>query len=101
MSGGVLSPRSAAHFRLKDKPHYVYQFWSDTTCLYVGCTAQPAGRIASHASKQPWWRKVTHFSADVHPDKETGLIAEAALIHELQPEWNWLHTEKVALGRRA
>lgn len=100
MSDDVLSPRSRAAYRLKDKPHYVYQFWSDRACLYVGCTAQPSGRIAHHASVQPWWRKVTHFSAEVHPDKETARNAEAALIHELQPEWNWYHTEK-ALGSRS
>ena len=91
---GVLSPGSRAKYRNADRPHYVYQFWADDECLYVGCTVQPAGRIASHASSQPWWQRVTHFSAEVYPCREDGLQAEARLIRVLDPAWNVMHTEK-------
>lgn len=96
----VLTPGSQRKYINALKPHYVYQFWADDTCLYVGCTVQPAGRIGSHASSQPWWHQVTHFSAEVYPCREDGFRAETRLIQELDPAWNWYHTEK-ALGSRS
>lgn len=95
----VLTPGSRRKYDNTWKPHYVYQFWRDETCLYVGCTAQPAGRISHHASSQPWWGEVTHFSAEVYPCREDGFRAETRLIHDLDPIWNIMHTER-ALGPR-
>lgn len=95
----VLTSRSRANQMRANKPHYVYQFWAGSICLYVGCTIQPAGRISQHASSQPWWRRVTHFRADVYPDREAGRQEETRLIHNLQPEYNFQQTEK-ALGPR-
>lgn len=86
---------------MKDhRPHYVYQFWGrDGRCLYIGVTSSPAGRISAHATKS-WWRQVDHFSAEVHPDRATGQRAEALLIDQNQPRFNYYHAEAAA-GCRA
>lgn len=97
----VLSPGSANHYRIRNKPHFVYQFWDNKgRCLYVGMTASPSGRIATHSSTAPWWRYVDHFSAEVHPDRETALDEETRLIQELQPLWNFSKAE-ISVGSRS
>jgi len=94
-------------FALDDRPHYVYEFWTDRECLYVGMTASPAGRIQTHA-RQYWWGRVTRIEANVYPNRAQAMAREAHLIDLHQPAFNWYHTAEAAghrsgvpTGRRA
>lgn len=95
----VLTKQSRARLLTENRPHFVYQFWAEDRCLYVGMTASPSGRIAPHAQTE-WWAQVVHFEADVLPDRETARQREADLIRDLQPHHNFQHAE-VAAGSRS
>lgn len=80
------------------RPHYVYEFWAADQCLYVGLSAQPAGRIGVHSNK-PWWAKVRRIEAQVFPDRHSAMLHEAGRITELEPLHNWQHTEAASGSR--
>lgn len=81
------------------RPHFVYEFWSEHECLYVGMTSSPAARFTSHATK-PWWYRVQRIEAVRYPGRDAARAAESARITELQPAYNWQHTEN-GLGNRS
>lgn len=86
-------------FARDQRPHYVYQFWDRLDqALYIGMTASPSGRIAAHTA-QPWWPRVDHFSADVYPCRGDALDAEARLIEQHQPLFNFYHSKSAAGSR--
>ena len=80
------------------RKHFVYEIWNDDTCLYVGCTVDPGGRLAVHGRKW-WYEDVTHVTMKAYWGHNRARRAEADRIGELQPVHNVLHTEK-ALGPR-
>jgi hypothetical protein len=96
MGNGITTGRGSAARDLR--PHYVYQFWGQSTCLYIGMTASPSGRIATHA-RSSWWRKVVRIEAEVHPDRLSAMEAEARLIAEHEPSYNFYHAEASAGSR--
>ena len=73
------------------RPHFVYELWSDTRCLYVGISASPGGRLSTHA-RAHWWGQVRRVESDWYPDKAQAMAREAMLIERHQPQYNWQHT---------
>lgn len=83
-----------------DAPHYVYRFWdAKGRALYIGMTASPSGRIATHAGGL-WWHLVDKFDAEVHPSRESARVAEAHQIEQHQPRFNFYHSD-AAIGSRS
>jgi len=83
----------------ENRKHFVYEFWSGDECLYVGLTAQPAGRISTHSQK-PWWIDVTRIEATSYPNRNLGAAAEQERIAQLEPTHNFNFTER-AVGSRS
>lgn len=84
----------------ENRKHFVYEFWAiDDECLYVGLTAQPAGRISTHAAKH-WWAEVTRIEATAYPNRNLGAAAERDRIAQLEPTHNFNFTER-AVGSRS
>lgn len=85
-------------FAKNTRPHFVYELWTDTSCLYVGLSANVGGRLNAHRSK-PWWGKVRRVECDWFPDKSQAMIREAELIERHDPLYNWQHSERAAGSR--
>lgn len=84
---GVLTARSKAYNRNADKPHFVYELWSDRECLYVGMTINVGARLTAH-TKQPWWRYVADVKARRYGHRDDAWAEEAATIARYQPRHN-------------
>lgn len=71
--------------RVRDaKPHYVYECWADNACLYVGMSAAPGRRLASHASTE-WWPRTRRVEIHWFPDRQQAVAREHELIDRHQP----------------
>lgn len=71
------------------RPHYVYQFWSHTACIYVGVTSNLGQRLTAHQRKD-WWDSVRIVKAEIYPGKYPALDVERDLIQEHDPWVNKL-----------
>lgn len=80
------------------RPHFVYQCWSDTRCLYVGISVKPISRLAVHSGAD-WWAQVRHIESDWYPDKAQAMAKERSLIEQHQPVHNWQHSENAEGSR--
>ncbi|MWA08800.1 GntR family transcriptional regulator [Streptomyces sp. BA2] len=63
-------------------------FDSDERLLYVGITASPTSRWASHSLQKSWWRDVARFDLAWLPSLEAARAAERAAIHSESPLHN-------------
>ena len=79
------------NFLMNGRPHFVYELWSDTRCLYVGISTSLGSRISKHA-RSSWWREVRRVECDWYPDKLQAMLRETLLIENHQPVYNWQHT---------
>lgn len=72
-----------------NSPHYVYRcFDADGRLVYVGCTKDPATRLAHHRSNAFWAGEVARVKMTVHPTKATGRAAERRAIRTESPRFN-------------
>lgn len=94
----VVPVRSLHH--LQNKPHFVYEFYdSDGDPVYVGYTVHLADRLRTHMGSE-MWREVVEVHTMRYPDKREAQDVEARLIRELQPRWNFTHTEQASEAAR-
>lgn len=90
--------RSDAH--LTRMPHFVYEFYDrDGDPVYVGVTVNLADRLRTHQASE-MWREVAEVRSALYPDRRSGQDAEAHAIRELQPRWNFQHTERASEAAR-
>lgn len=86
---------------------HVYICWgADNTALYVGCSAAPHKRLASHRRTKAWWPDVV--AVEVTPtyfNRIAGETAERDLIFTLKPLHNiqyngpyWTAEAKARIG---
>lgn len=78
----------------RDREQYVYVYWADDVCLYVGVTSDPKTRIATH-------RRSAHAEAATHVDlwsigndRSEAERVEKAVIRDLDPLWNTTHSPR-------
>lgn len=97
-AAGVFPPcpschREAARARTtyprQSQPHYVYRCYdAEDRLIYVGCTVDPATRIANHRAAAWWGTQIVRVRHTVFPDREHALRMERTAIGEEQPRWN-------------
>lgn len=78
----------------REREQYVYVYWCDDVCLYVGVTSDPKARLATH-------RKTRHAEAATHvdlwsigSDRAEAERIERAVISDLDPLWNTAHSPR-------
>jgi hypothetical protein len=81
-----LTSRSRAHTINRERPHFVYEFWSDQECLWVGVTRQ-LGRIIDTHSRRPWWPTVTRVAATRYVNKSRAMDAAVIIRDEAPPRY--------------
>lgn len=79
-----------------DFPHFVYRCYdADERLIYVGCTVDPTGRIATHRTASWWGHEIDSVRLIVFPNKRYALRKEREAIADEQPRWNlkgrWNH----------
>jgi predicted GIY-YIG superfamily endonuclease len=68
---------------------YVYRAFDDAgRLLYVGCTVNMEGRLATHASSSPWYMFHARIEVETFPTRELAAEAEAVAIATEHPRWN-------------
>lgn len=68
-------------------PHYVYIAYRGDEAMYVGCTWNPAQRLAAHG-RAPWIELVDRIDIFGTFDKGEALELERDAIWALQPTYN-------------
>jgi predicted GIY-YIG superfamily endonuclease len=82
------------------KPHVVYEFYDgDGAPVYVGCTVDLAARLVTHQASE-MWREVVEVHTHRYDSRDEAMSREAQLIRELQPRWNFQHTERASEAAR-
>ena len=72
---------------------YIYVFWNQRKCVYVGKTAKSGGRISGHFEKH-WFGSVTRIDV-YHATGRRALPAlECLAIHRFQPARNKFRAER-------
>jgi excisionase family DNA binding protein len=68
---------------------WVYRhFAADGSLLYVGITAHPQTRTATHRAHAPWWQQVTSISWRRMPTRADAYSAEQEAIRTEHPTFN-------------
>ena len=82
------------------KPHTVYEFYdADGAPVYIGCALTLSARLRQHELTE-MWREVAEIRSRRYPNRDEAMSAEATLIRELQPRWNFQHTERASEAAR-
>lgn len=91
--------------RLAEKPHFLYRCYdSDGHLLYVGVTSDLRTRMREHLRGAPVGcvyptallpERMAFWTAERHPDRQSGFAAERAAIRAERPEMNIKHNEAV------
>lgn len=68
-------------------PHYIYIAWAEGDPLYVGCSWNPAQRLASHR-RSKWVPLTTHIDIFGPYSKAEALSLEREAVWVLSPEFN-------------
>ena len=70
-------------------PCALYRHYAvDGTLLYVGQTANPMQRLASHASSSTWHTSIARIDLEWHPSRSAALRAERRAIEAERPVHN-------------
>lgn len=73
-------------------PHYVYRLLAaDGALLYVGCSVDPASRLATHNTDQPWADLIAEQTVEGPYDRAEALRRETAAINSERPRFNVRH----------
>lgn len=70
-------------------------FGKDGNLLYVGISANPQSRLASHRASSDWFSEIYRIDVEWHENRELALEAEKRAIHEGQPGLNKNHSTGV------
>lgn len=71
------------------RPHYVYRaFDGYGILLYVGCTLNPDGRLATHRSGSPWYRFAESIGVTGSYERREALHLERTAIDTEAPHFN-------------
>ena len=85
----------------QDRPHFVYRmFDADDQLLYLGCTADLGARIHAHALYKRWFGDVRRMTFEPHPDRASGLAAEAAGLTAEKPLYDGMGVDLPAGVKR-
>ena len=72
-----------------NRPHDVYRMFDETgALLYVGCTVEMGPRMHHHSLYKAWFSDVRSVTIERHPDRATGLAAEAEAIRTERPMYD-------------
>lgn len=72
-----------------DESHILYRFYDAADeLLYIGITANPAARFASHKRMKPWWESVTRIEMERFDSRDVLMDAEKKAIEAENPSWN-------------
>lgn len=75
--------------------HCVYHLFDRADALlYIGCTGNLWGRVASHAGSSAFWPLVARITHESFPDRPSALAAEKQAIAANQPPFNLEHTDR-------
>jgi predicted GIY-YIG superfamily endonuclease/DNA-binding XRE family transcriptional regulator len=80
--------------RLADREHWVYRCYdADGQLLYIGCTSDVSHRFRAHRSaksetSRTLMRRMARYSAEVYPDRASGMAAERRAIAAEHPLLN-------------
>lgn len=84
----------------RHQPHVVYEFYDqDGEPVYVGFTSDLIQRLQTHRASA-MWREVTEIHTQTYPDRRAAQDEEARLIRQLQPRWNFQHTDRASDAAR-
>lgn len=73
-------------------PHYVYRLRDEAgALLYVGCTVDPAARLATHKTDQPWADLIDRQDVEGPFSRDAALARETAAIATECPRFNVRH----------
>lgn len=73
-------------------PHYVYRLiGEDEALLYVGCSVDPAARLASHRIDRPWSDLIARQDVEGPFSRCDALAREARAISTERPRFNVAH----------
>lgn len=84
----------------REVPTYVYRCYdADGRLLYIGCSNNPAARVAAHRAFAWWGGRIARVRNTVFPNREAALVREKAAIYSERPACNvtsrWLqHRER-------
>lgn len=68
---------------------YVYRAFDESgRLLYVGCTVNVEGRMATHAEKSPWHLFHSRLEVEEFPTRDEAAAAEVVAIATEHPRWN-------------
>lgn len=96
-------PRKYVYPEVPEEPgYYVYEFWSEAGCLYVGRVGNSGpgsmyNRLAGHRTK-PWWLHVAHIVVSAYASHEEIVDEEARRIFELEPLHNQVYAARCRKG---
>lgn len=89
------------HLSLEERPHYVYLYWRDDECLYVGMTSNPASRMSQHKGSAHD-RDATHIDVwYVGDDRRECERIETETIRALDPPHNTYQSPRAEAFRAA
>lgn len=89
-----LSDRTSSVWK-SNRDYWVYtHLASDGTVLYVGCTSYRRDRERQHQKSSAWFPAIAETRYEGPFDRETGLDRESALIRQLDPPNNYMHTSR-------
>ncbi|GAA0583129.1 hypothetical protein GCM10010172_80200 [Paractinoplanes ferrugineus] len=84
---------------LEERPTAVYRLWNQSgRLLYVGMSANPDRRCASHKVTKLWWHEVFRRTEVWFPSRGEAELSEALAIAEESPRYNVIGVE-VSEGR--
>lgn len=75
-----------------DRPQALYRFFDQAgELLYVGISANPAGRWDQHRHDKPWWSEVATVGIQEFPSRPAVEDAERVAIRSERPRYNLTH----------
>lgn len=76
----------------ENRPQALYRFFDQAgDLLYVGISANPAGRWGQHRHDKPWWSEVATVGIEEFPSRPAVEDAERRAIRSERPRYNVMH----------